>query len=279
MQIDPAFGLLTTTEAISRAVKQVVASALDATCSIDPILGAEFSRAFSFVNLMVQRHGILIQRVISDVLASSGRFEVLTESPLPITAAALDLLTPENSEKALNTVEPGADSRVEKSMMVDVVVIHVAKRWAGVYDVKRGNGETTWKTRKSIEIDLRAARLVLQSHLRKLGYDIDHVNSGVIDYYGSSGFPRNIKINGDELDRHFGIPIAAKIDSMTSAIHDEMHAGLLPILEPFIRELIALRPRAAAEQPVFAADERLRVADILHARPRGPDGWHSGLAR
>lgn len=279
MQLDPAFGLLTTDKAIARAAKQVVASALDATSSIDPIIGAEFSRAFSFFNLVVQRHGLLIQRVLADTLAASGRFEVLTESPIPITAAALDLLQSENSEKDLASIRLKSDSRVERSVMMDIIAIDRVKRWAGVYDVKRGNGETTWKTRKPIENDLRATRLVLQSHLKKLGHDIDHVDSAVIDYYGSSGFPRNIKINGDELDRHFGVPVAANIDGMTAAIYDEVHAGLLQILEPIMRKLIALRP-SADEQPAPSAPERpVRVSDILQARPRGPDDWRSGLAR
>jgi hypothetical protein len=280
MQIDPAFGLLTTDEAISRAAKQVVASALDASSSIDPIIGVEFSRAFSFFNLVVQRHGLLIQRVLADILAASGRFEVLTETPVPITAAALDLLVSDNSEKDLASIKLKSDSRVERSVMVDIVVIDEAKRWAGVYDVKRGNGETTWKTRKPIENDLRAARLVLQSYLKKLGHDVDHVDSAVIDYYGNSGFPRNIKINGDELDRHFGIPITSTIDSMTAAVYEEVDAGLLRILEPIAPKLTTLRPRAAAAQRMPAASEEpMRVADILQARPRGPDDWHSAATR
>src|SRR6185312_2236827 len=268
MQIDPAFGLLTTDEAISRATKQVVASALDATSSIDPIIGTEFSRAFSFFGLVVQQHGLLIQRVLADILAASERFEVLTESPIPITAAALDLLTSDNSERDLASIKLKSDSRVVRSAMMDITVIDQEKRWAGVYDVKRGNGETTWKSRKPTENDLRAARLVLQSHLKKLGHDVDHVDSAVIDYYGRSGFPRNIKINGDELDRHFGVPIATRIDSLTTALCDEVHAGLLQILEPMIARLTTSRTKVAVEHAVeqparTTPDQRTRVADIL----------------
>ena len=274
MQIDPAFGFLTTDAAISRATKQVVASALDATSSIDPIIGAEFSRVFSFAGLVIQRHGLLIQRVLADTLAASERFEVLTESPVPITAAALDLLRSGNTERDLAGIKLKSDSRVERSVIMDITVIDVEKRWAGVYDVKRGNGETTWKTRKPIENDLRAARLVLQSHVKKLGYDVDHVDSAVIDYFGNSGFPRNIKINGDELDVHFGIPIAAVIDSMTSALGGEVNAGLFQIVEPIIAKSAAARTKVTVEQPMRAApDQALRVAEILQARPRGPDQW------
>lgn len=278
MRIDPAFGLLTTDEAISRATKQVVATALDATSSIDPIIGPEFSRAFSFVGLVVQQHGLLIQRVLADTLAASERFEILTETPIPITAAALDLLTSENTEKDLASIKLKSDSRVVRSVMMDVTVIDREKRWAGVYDVKRGNGETTWKSRKPIENDLRAARLVLRSHLKKLGHDVDHVDSGVIDYYGYSGFPRNIKINGDELDRHFAVPIACKIDNMTAALRDEVHASMVQILEPIIVRLTSSRIKVSLEQPARSASpERVRVADILQARPRGPDQWQSGV--
>jgi hypothetical protein len=280
MPIDLAFGLLITDEAISRVAKQTVAGALATTSSIDPLIGPEFSGMFSFAGLLMQRHGLLIQRMLADILASSGRFEVLMESPIPITAAALDLLASKNSERDLASIKLKSDSRVERSVPVDLIVIDEDKRWAGAYDVKRGNGETTWKTRKTIENDLRAARLVLQSHLKKLGHDIDHVDSAVIDYYGSSGFPRNIKINGNELDRHFGVPIASKIDSMTAALREEVHAGLLEILDPAIRKLTAVQKKAAAEQRVQAEPKgAVRVADILQARPRGPDQWQSGLAR
>ena len=39
---------------------------------------------------------------------------------------------------------------------------------------------------------MRATRLVLASHLKKPGHDVDRVASAVIDYHGGSGFARDI---------------------------------------------------------------------------------------
>jgi len=73
--------------------------------------------------------------------------------------------------------------------------------WAGAYDVKRGNGPVDGRTRRPIEHDLKAARMVLPSYLAKRGYpNVTRVTAGIIDYYGATGFSKVMKIGRDDLD-------------------------------------------------------------------------------
>ncbi len=51
-------------------------------------------------------------------------------------------------------------------------------------------------SRRPIENDLKATRMVLPSYLAKRGYpNITRVATGVIDYYGCTGFSKELKIS------------------------------------------------------------------------------------
>src|SRR6202011_1180887 len=155
--------------AIARASRAVIANAMAGDFPIDPVIGPDLSKSFSIINSVVKRHGLLIQRTLGDALAASGRFEVLTEVPLPITEAAHDLLTSQNSDRNLAKIQLKADSKIIRMVTIDLIVVDTESGWAGAYDVKRGNGATETRKRRPIEHDLRAARLVLASFLAKYG--------------------------------------------------------------------------------------------------------------
>jgi hypothetical protein len=256
---------LATDEAVARAARLAVDGAMEGAFSIDPIVGAELSRSFSFVASVIQRHGTLIQRTLADSLAASGRFEVMTETPIPITTTAADLLASRNADRDLARIRLESDTATTRMVNVDLVVVDAASGWAGAYDIKRGGGETAWKSRKPIEHDLRAIRLVLASHLKKFGHRVDDVTTGVVDYYGGSGFPRDIKIVRDQIDAHFGVPVVGRVDSMTAALKAAMHDRLREIIEPGIRSLSEARAPKRARQPA-----PVDLADVLRAPPAGP---------
>lgn len=256
---------LCTDEAVARAARLAVEGALENTFSIDPIVGPELSRSFSFVNSVIQRHGMLIQRTLADTLAESGRFEVMSETPIAITSTAADLLASKNSDRDLARIRLESDTKAIRMVNIDLIVVDLETGWAGAYDVKRGNGETSWRARRPIEHDLRAVRLVLASHLKKFGHRVEDISSGIIDYYGSSGFSRDIKVTRDQLDEHFGVPVAGRIDAMTTALKSSMHERLREILEPALRSL----PRARTPERMRPAPP-VDLADVLRAPPVGP---------
>ena len=146
---------LVTKAAIARASRAVIANAKAGDFPIDPVIGEDLSKSFSIINSVVKRHGLLIQRTLGDALAASGRFEIMTEVRVPITEAAQDLLTSKNSHRDLAKIQLKADSKTIRMVPLDLIVVDTESGWAGVYDVKRGNGMTESRKRGPIELDLR----------------------------------------------------------------------------------------------------------------------------
>jgi hypothetical protein len=269
--------------AIARASRAVIANAMAGDFPIDPVIGPDLSKSFSIINSVVKRHGLLIQRTLGDALAASGRFEILTEVPLPITEAAHDLLTSQNSDRDLVRIKLKADSKTLRMVTIDLVVVDTESGWAGAYDVKRGNGATESRKRRPIELDLRAGRLVLESFLSKCGYDgIRSVTSAVIDYYGASGFSKEMKLTREELDGHFGVPVLDTIDAMTAELQRALHAEMRNLLTPALTNL----PHAAdpthgadiivpppVEETTEAEIRENAIGRLLNARPTGPGPW------
>jgi hypothetical protein len=273
--------------AIARASRAVIANAMAGDFPIDPVIGPDLSKSFSIINSVVKRHGLLIQRTLGDALAASGRFEILTEVPLPITEAAHDLLTSQNSDRDLVKIQLKADSKTLRMVTIDLVVVDTESGWAGAYDVKRGNGTTESRKRRPIELDLRAARLILASFLAKYGYDgVRSVTSAVIDYYGASGFSKEMKLTREELDGHFGVPVLDTIDAMTAelqcALHAEMRNLLMPALmnlphvadQPLVADII-LPPLVA--ETAKAENCENAIGRVLNARPTGPGPWRARM--
>jgi len=272
--------------AIARASRAVIANAMAGDFPIDPVIGPDLSKSFSIINSVVKRHGLLIQRSLGDALAASGRFEILTEVPLPITEAAHDLLTSQNSDRDLVKIKLKADSKTLRMVTIDLVVVDTESGWAGAYDVKRGNGATESRKRRPIELDLRAGRLVLASFLSKCGYDgIRSVTSAVIDYYGASGFSKEMKLTRDELDGHFGVPVLDTIDAMTAELQRALHAEMRNLLMPAMAKLphSADKPLAAdimVPPLVETAEAEIRetaIGRVLNARPTGPGPWRARM--
>lgn len=267
MPIDRVSGLLTTNEAFLRAAEEAVTSALDSEASADPLISAERSRSSAFMSSAKQRHGLLIQKTLADTLAANSRYHVFTEMPIPITQAAHDLVTSGNSDADLANIQLKSDSPTVRMTSTDLTVIDAKRRWAGVYEVKRGNGETAWTKRKPKELEMKAIRMVLASYLKKLGHNVDYVTTAVIDYYGGSGFPREIKLTREDLDAHFEMPVVNNIEAMTAALRNAMEVHLQTLLStPLVRPA---EPAAAA--PIGTRN----AAAAAQTRPRGPGQWLS----
>jgi hypothetical protein len=203
--------------------------------------------------------------------------------PLPITEAAHDLLTSQNSDRDLVKIQLKADSKTLRMVTIDLVVVDTESGWAGAYDVKRGNGTTESRKRRPIELDLRAARLILASFLAKYGYDgVRSVTSAVIDYYGASGFSKEMKLTREELDGHFGVPVLDTIDAMTAelqrALHAEMRNLLMHLPHPADQALVAdiILPPLVAETAKAEKCENA-IGRVLNARPTGPGPWRARM--
>jgi hypothetical protein len=266
-------------DGLLKAADEAVTSAINTRFPLDELLGAELSRLISVSNSVVKRHGLLLERAIITALEASGRFQVLHNPVIPITAAA-DSLVASNSPETLARVALRYDTPAVRSVTHDLVVIDTQCAWAGAYQVKRGGGDMGPRLRKPLERDLAAVRLLLRSYLRDQGYSaVDVVTTAAIDWLGSAGLPEHLTILGTELDEHFGVPVVPTIERMTEHLRAALHRAVPELLEPLLTALavqsLAAGPRshAAAKE---SSEELIGMPDFLDnllefpARPVGP---------
>lgn len=266
--------------ALVRAAREVVAGALAGDFPQDPVIGPDLSRAISTLGSVVKRHGGLIELGIAGALITSDRFVVLSNVALPVTKGAAQLLDAKNSDQALAKIRLSADSEAEGIVNVDLVVVDPETKWAGAYEIKRGNGATEHGKRRQSIHKLRAARLVLASYVHQAGYGMmETVTSGVIDYYGASGFTPDFTLSRDQLDDHFGVPVVATVEAMTAALQEELKAALPRLFGPFLASLPAHDgdEGKAAGKPIRVTAEVIKqpamdlaVLKTLTAPPTGP---------
>ena len=263
--------------ALARSANTLVANAVSGAFNEDPVIGPKLSRAIAVVNSVVKRHGHLLESTLANALAASGRFDVLVEVAIPVTDAAQELLLARNTTEDLARITIRADASAERIVTIDLVVIDPEVGWAGAYEIKRGNGAIDGRSRRPIEHDLKATRMVLSSYLSKRGYpNISRVTTGVIDYYGCTGFAKELKIGRDDLDGHFGVPVRETLDKVTTclrmALHSELPHLFATVLEAVHREKAKQQPGSARTDVTH--DDHIgaesALIEIFNARPTGP---------
>jgi hypothetical protein len=264
-------------DSLLKAASDAVAAAVSTKFLLDELLGAELSRLISVSSSVVKRHGILLEKACVEALQASGRFEVLHNPCIPITAAA-DGLVASNSAASLARIHLRYDQPAVRSVNQDIVVIDVAAGWAGAYSVKRGGGSMGAGLRKPLERDVAAVRLLLRSYLRDQGFaTIDVVTSACIDWCGAAGLPPHLTVQGPEVDAHFGVPVIETVERMTRHLRDELHRAIPELLSPLIQRFEALPPTRAmqiqdAAEAALEPQDNASVKRLVQAIfPIGPD--------
>lgn len=263
---------------LQKAATDAVVAAVSTKFPLDELLGPELSRLISISSSVVKRHGILLEKAFVEALQASGRFEVLHNPTIPITAAA-DGLVVSNTAESLARLSLRYDQPTVRSVNQDLVVIDVEAGWAGAYSVKRGGGDMGPRLRKPLERDVAAVRLLLRAYLRDLGYaTIDTTTSACIDWFGAAGLPPHLTVQGSAVDAHFGVPVIATVDRMTHHLRDELHRVMPQLLSPLFRRFDEISSGTGAPEPDSDGDPDLVSEERLLRRkavnpvfPVGPD--------
>jgi hypothetical protein len=246
------------------AAKKAVADALETNFRPDPILTPALSQLLSFASSAAKRHGPLIELGIGNVLESGG-LTVLRNLRVPITRGALALIGSVDYPRLVGSQIDFNDNDIVDFVDVDIIAIDEPNRWAGAFSVKRGGGQTETRKRKDGERLLRALNFILASWLRKQGYgEIEVAAAAVIDYFGQSGFAKDLTIGRSDLDAYFGLAIVQDVDAMTAAMHAAIEAEMGALLAPIFESIPPVSTKQAA------ANTELTSAPVTKAllRPR-----------
>jgi hypothetical protein len=227
--------------ALHAVAYDAVAAALAAEFPHDALLGKDLSRAVSVINSCVKRSGHVIERVLADTLQSQGLI-VYRSVAMPVTQAAESVIASNGSE-VLKTVRIKADSEARRTVFIDLLVIDPRRSSAMIYELKRGGGVTEQRKRLPIEHNLRCCSLQLHSFVRQLGHDVETVGCNIVDYYGASGFDPAMTVTREQLDEHFGLPVAGMVESALAVMSEGLMAALPRLLGG------AIAPRSTELQP------------------------------
>jgi len=262
-----------TATAAIMAAKKAVADALETNFRPDPILTPEISQLLSFASSAAKRHGPLIELGIGNVLECSG-LTVLRNQRVPITRGALALIGSVDYSRLVGKQIDFNDNDIVDFVDVDIIAIDEPNRWAGAFSVKRGGGQTETRKRKDGERLLRALNFILSSWLRKQGYgEIEVAAAAVIDYFGQSGFSKDLTIGRSDLDEYFGLAIVRDVDAMTAAMHTAIEAEMGALLAPIIATIpLVSTKQAAAKTQLTSAPVTKTLLRPRRGAAKHPDG-------
>jgi hypothetical protein len=159
------------------------------------------------------RRNDVLRRGLIAALRSSGRYSVLTNASVPVPDAARAAVRRAGGGylAASLPVEGHCDQ-----IVVDLLVIDPNERWAGAYAFCR-QGAPSALARSRIEEDLRAAELVLHTHLRQtLSLPVDVVTVGIIDGSADPEHANDLTIAACEIADHFEVAFPDPEDAILS---------------------------------------------------------------
>jgi hypothetical protein len=234
---------------LQEAADKTIDAALAGNHPVDPLLGHDVSVAVSTLNSAVKRSGTIIEKALAKSLEQQG-FVVLTQVSMQLSAAARDLVA-NNAPATLRGVAIGNHAPMEGPTVVfDLLVWCPRTRTAWLLEIKRGNGPTELRKIKPIAATLRAGALQVKAYLAKMGIKVKRVEARVVDYYGHSGFPDDVRITGDHLDRTFRAPIRSLIEQVLDGLRARLFTAVPALL---------MRAIAAAHQPPQAGDQQRTI--------------------
>jgi hypothetical protein len=252
--------------ALAAAARQAVTASLKSEFRLDPLFRPEFSKLFSVCTSVAIRHGPLIERAIAEAL-ERNELIVLRNRHVPVTHGALALVSSTKYEQiAAQQIDFDGNDIVDY-VDADIIAIDKKQKCAGAFSVKRGGGAAGTKKRTSDDRLLRALGFTLASWLRREGYRmVDSALVMVIDYYGQSGFPKDLTIDRNELDDFFGLPITAEVDAMTEAMRAAIDVEIRRLLEPILQTMTP--PPVAQPKTAQRPTNRARPVPPRRTRPR-----------
>lgn len=208
------------TPAQFREAEVLVASALLSAFPLEPLIGPRLSRAFSLVQSVIRRHGLILQKAFADVLAETGRFLVRSNMRFLISGEKVALAS-------TSLADDDHNPRRGRIVEADTVVLELASARCSLCESKRGLGPTAARKRAATCADLELIRQSLESGaLRLEGMRVKTAVARIIDYYGGSGFPHALTLHGAAIDAHFDAAICERLDLMTGLVARALRRAL-----------------------------------------------------
>jgi hypothetical protein len=215
---------MTFMERVTPVVDDTIAALSHVKFVEDPIAGTRYSRATSIVSSAYKRHGRILEIALRESLRDSNRHKVWHDDAFRVSREADALASTQELDACrLSTLPYGQSAR---KIQIDMVAFDSADQSIRAYEIKRGNGQFDAGKIRSITRDLKCIQVLLKSYGEFCKLKPTAAESKIIFYYGIRSIPRPWSLVKDDLDEHFGFPVAEKIERANDYFRTRLHALL-----------------------------------------------------
>lgn len=201
----------------------------------DALLTADQAQSYLQMHSAFSRHGLIIQKTLREALRDCDRYEILPDEPaFQVSVGADGKFTDLDEIEMRHTQMPYglAPPNARREVQVDLIIFDRADNVIRAYEVKRGASHFGSYAQRAGSNNVLAVGVYLKSYAEQKGFLPVRAESHLISYYGSDiaksrqgGVPT---LHREQLDKHFGFPIVAKIETATN----QFRVGLQDILAP-----------------------------------------------
>jgi hypothetical protein len=198
----------------------------------DPILTPEQSHAVSLAHSAIIRHGHVIETALRESLKDCDRFDVWDDPAFEISHQADGAFKTLNEAQCRQTELAYRDGVPIRKVQVDLIAFDRRDNVIRAYEIKRGYGGLSAGSQAEVSRDVHTLCMLLKSYAATHGYNPVRGEAHLVAYYGE-GWSKKIGdfLDREDLDKHFGWPVVAAIESATA----QFRAGLQAILAPQYR--------------------------------------------
>lgn len=215
---------MTFMDRISPVVDETIRALSQVRFVEDPIAGARYSRATSIISSAYKRHGRILEFALRESLRESNRHQVWYDERFRISREADALANTLDMHACVQTTLPYGDS--VRTLQVDMLAYDNSENSLRAYEIKRGNGQFDAGKIRSINRDLKCVQVLLKSYGEYSKLKPVKTESKIIFYYGVRSIPRPWSLVKSELDEHFGVPVAERIELANDYFKGRLHALL-----------------------------------------------------
>lgn len=182
----------------------------------DPIAGEHFSRIVSVMSSAYKRHGFILERAILEQLRLNPDFEVWEDKAFQVPNTADHIVdTAIGAPETIFGTETGYREG-HRTLQVDVIVFNKNSGVIRGYEIKRGSGLHDAGKRRSILRDLLCLQVLLKSYGVARGLEVTDARAHIIFYYGQCSIKAPFSLTREELDEHFGWPVADPVEEVNA---------------------------------------------------------------
>lgn len=260
-------------DTLKQRIQTTIEAALARPYRRDPVIPRDISRTQSAIGSAIKRHGAIIQAALIEQLRRSPHHVVIDCHEFPVTHQADRLAEDRAYETCLQTSLPYRAADRARIIVPDSLVLDLRTRVVSAYEIKRGSGALDAGKTRSTERDLLCLAMLAPSIVEALGYTVVRPGRAfLISYYGVVSVHPCLSLTGNDLDRHFGVPIQGYLAEVNQLYRRHLMDSLNYFYAGFAQRRSPATPWGPPPRLLPVEDQRAAAPAQAHGALLQPPG-------